>query len=512
MSAKYRHFFSSSIAIIVLFAIIKLLIHAFSIEYGYHRDELFYITVSDNLGSANLSMLPLTPAILAVIRLVAGSSLKAIHFFPALCGAFVVALTGLMTRELGGEKRAVALASLAAIIPIGFLGVDSLFTYDFLDKLFWVTNIYLLVIILKRGDLRLWLLFGLIGGLGVLNKISILFLCMGITVALCISPQRKYVFTKWYLLSKVIVIVFLIPFLYWQHVQGWPIVSFAQYYSGGKTYAVSPLEFTWFQIFVMHPFTLPIWISGLYFAFFSSKGKKYRAIAWLYLLLFAVFVILKAKFYFLIPMYPFLFASGSVMVDGYFKRRGWKILPALVFPVMIIGGIITAPIAMPLLPVETFTETYKLLGADAGVKQERHEISNLPQHFADRFGWQEMAMTIAGVYADLPEDEKSKACILTGNYGEAGAVDFFGKEYGLPEPISGHGWHYYEGIKNNTSEVVISIGISKEYLQARFGEVVQAAVFKCKYCMPYENNLPVFVSRKPNRSLEEILEEIKHFG
>jgi hypothetical protein len=123
-----------------------------------------------------------------------------------------------------------------------------------------------------------------------------------------------------------------------------------------------------------------------------------------------------------------------------------------------------------------------------------------------------MAMTIASVYADLPEDDKSKACILTGNYGEAGAVNFFGKEYGLPEAISGHGWHYYEGTKNNTSDVVISIGISEEYLMARFDNVVQAAVFRCRYCMPYENNQPVFVSRKPNRSLEEILEEIKHFG
>ncbi len=511
MSAKYRQFLSSSIAVIVLFSVIKLLIHMFSAEYGYHRDELFYITVSDNLGFANLSMLPLTPAILAVIRSVAGSSLKTIHFLPALSGAFVVLLTGLMTRELGGGKRAVALASLAAIIPLAYLGGDSLFTYDFLDKLFWVANIYIFILILKRREPRLWLLFGLIGGLGVLNKISILFLCMGVTVALCISPQRKHVFTKWYIMSKLIVVVFLIPFLYWEHMQGWPILSFAKYYSGGKTYSASLLEFTWFQIFVMHPFTLPIWISGLYFAFFSSKGKKYRAIGWLYLILFIVFAILKAKFYFLTPVYPFLFASGAVLIDSYFKRRGWKLIPAMVFPVMIIGGIVTAPIAMPLLPVEIFTKVYGFLGGDAGVKQERHEIGKLPQHFADRFGWPQMAKTIAKVYGNLPEEEQVKACILTGNYGEAGAIQFFGKDYGLPKPISGHGWHYYEGTKNNTSEVVISINISKEYLQARFGEVVQAAIFKCRYCMPYENNLPVFVSRKPNHSLEEILEEIKHF-
>jgi hypothetical protein len=224
-----------------------------------------------------------------------------------------------------------------------------------------------------------------------------------------------------------------------------------------------------------------------------------------------VFAILKAKFYFLIPMYPVLFASGAVIIEGYFKRRDWKVIPAMVFPVMIVGGIITAPFAMPLLPVETFGKVYGFLGGDAGIKQERHEISFLPQHLADRFGWPEMAMTIADVYGELPEEEQAKACILTGNYGEAGAIHFFGKEYGLPDPVSGHGWHYYEGTKNNTSDVVISINISEEYLHARFDSVVQADVFRCRYSMPYEDNQPIYVSRKPGKSLKEILEEIKHF-
>lgn len=344
-----------------------------------------------------------------------------------------------------------------------------------------------------------------------MNKISILFLCAAVFAAFCISPERKYIFNKWFWMGRVIVVVCLIPFLYWQHTHGWPIVSFAKYYAGSKTYQVSLLEFIWFQIFIMHPLTLPIWISGLYFSFFSSNGRQYRVIGWIYVILFVVFALLKAKFYFLIPVYPFLFASGAVLIDNYFRRRNWKLIPAIVFPVMIVAGIITAPVAMPLLPVETFTKVYGFLSGDAGIKQESHEISNLPQHFADRFGWQEMAMTIASVYADLPEDEKSKACILTGNYGEAGAVYFFGKKYGLPDPISGHGWHYYEGTKNNTSDVVISINISKEYLQARFDDVTQATVFQCRYCMPYENNQPVYVSREPNRSIEEILEEIKHF-
>ena len=178
---------------------------------------------------------------------------------------------------------------------------------------------------------------------------------------------------------------------------------------------------------------------------------------------------------------------------------------------MIIGGIVTAPLAMPVLPVETFIKTFSFMGGDAGIKQERHEIKELPQHFADRFGWEEMAATVADVYSRLSYEERSKVCIVTGNYGEAGAIHLFGKKYGLPEPISGHGWYYYQGTRNCTGEIIIALGLREEGLQGRFDEVTKAAVFKCKYCMAYENNLPVYVCRNPLKPIEEIFEEAKHF-
>lgn len=506
-----RHIFLSSTAILIYLSLIKFLIHMFTIEYGYHRDELFYMTISENLDFNNLSMLPLTPTVLAIIRWLLGDSLKALHFLPALCGAIIVLLTGIITRELGGKKFALTLAAIAVIIPPGYLGMDSLFTYDMLDKLFWVIIIYIIVLIIKKSESRFWLLFGIVMGLGLLNKISILFLGFAIFSALLLTPERKYFTNKWLWIGSLFAIFCIFPFIYWQYTQGWPILSYGKYYSASKTYPVSFLEFTWFQILGMHPLTLPIWLSGLWFTFFSLKGKKYRIFGWVYLILFVLFFFMKAKFYFLTPVYPFLLASGAVVVEGFIEKRNWEKLKGIILSLMVIGGIITAHMSMPILPVDTFIKISAILSKDAGVKTERHEIGELPQHFADRFGWEEMANTVVNVYSKLSEEEKSKACIFTGNYGEAGAIRFFGKKYGLPEPISGHGWHYYQGTKNYTGEIVIFIGIPIKYLQSHFDEIIQSDIFQCQYCMPYENNQPVYVCRNPKQSLKEILEYLKHF-
>lgn len=509
---KYRQLFLSTIAILLYLALIKFLIHMFTGEYGYHRDELFYMTISQNMGLDNLSMLPLAPGVLAINSWVLGDSLKALHFLPALYGAIIVIITGLMAKELGGKRFAVILAAITVIIPPGYLAIDALYTYDAFDKLAWVTAIYILVLIIKRTNPRLWVLFGLIMGIGVLNKITILFLAFAIFVSLLLSPERKYFKNKWIWIGSLLAILFLFPFVYWQMKQGWPIISYGQYYSESKTYPVSLPEFILFQIVVMHPFTFPIWAIGLWYTAFSEHGKKYRLLTIVYLILFVIFVFMKAKPYFLIPVYPFLLVMGSVVIENFIEKRNWRYVKSSIATILILGGGFTAIMSMPVLPVETLVGILNSFGGDNMNIQERHELAELPQHLADRFGWEELAATIAGVYNQLDDEEKSKVYIMTGNYGEAGAIRFFGKQYGLPEPICAHGWHYYQGPGNCTGEIVIYFGIPIKYLQPNFEEIIEAAIFECKYCMPYENNTPVYICRKPKKPFPDIFEDLKHFG
>jgi hypothetical protein len=202
-----------------------------------------------------------------------------------------------------------------------------------------------------------------------------------------------------------------------------------------------------------------------------------------------------------------------VAIERFFRRRGrWRLsLPAYAV-VLAISGILVAPITvLPVLPVETLARITGAFGGDAGIEVETREVAELPQIFADRFGWENMAATVAGVYNSLPAAERSEACVFTGNYGEAGAIDFFGAKHGLPKAISGHNTYHVWGPGDCTGQVVISVGIPREGLETMFGEVEREATIRCEYCMPDENNLPVYVCRDPRASLQELWPQVKHY-
>jgi hypothetical protein len=178
---------------------------------------------------------------------------------------------------------------------------------------------------------------------------------------------------------------------------------------------------------------------------------------------------------------------------------------------LILSGVLLAPVALPLLPPRTFGSLYGFLGGDAGVQQERHATAILPQWFADRFGWETMVATVARVRDGLPPAERAGACVFTGNYGEAAAVDFFGPAYGLRSAISGHNNYFLWGPDGCTGDVVITVGVSAGDLTSQFADVTQAATITCDYCMPYENNLPVFVARHLRNPIQEAWPGVKHF-
>jgi len=499
--------------LIMVLVLIKLVIHfMLSANYGYFRDEFLYMNLGERLFEGSLDMPLLAPTVMTLTRWLLGDSLLAIRFFPVMAGVTIIFLTVLMVRELGGKFFAQLLAGICVLGAPVFLGVNSSFSYDSFDQLFWTWSLLMLVKIFKNNSPRHWLYFGLTAGLGLLTKQSMLFLGFALALALMLTPQRKQFQQKWIWLGAAVALLFFIPYLIMQWRLDWPSLGYWKYYTDSKTYPVSPIEFLLFQIIPLNPLALPVWLSGLGWSLFSKSGKAVRPLGLIYVLLFFIFMLLKAKFYFLAPVYPFLFAAGAVAFEQFSERGWWLTIRKVYVGLIVVGAIIMAPFAMPLLPVETFIKYSSLTGGDAGVKQERHEISALPQFFADRFGWEEMADVVARVYHQLPAEEQKKACILTGNYGEAGAIKFFGEKngYALPPVISGHGQYFYWGFGNCTGEVIISIGISERYLKQAFQEVISAGLFQCQYCMPYENNQPVFVCRRPVAPLAEMWPHFKH--
>ncbi|MBA2534239.1 MAG: glycosyltransferase family 39 protein, partial [Rubrobacter sp.] len=358
---------------------------------------------------------------------------------------------------------------------------------------------------------RLWLLFGLIAGLGLLTKLTMLYFGLAVFVALLVTPARRQLLGPWPWFGGALALIFLLPYVVWEIMHGWPTLEFWTNY-GAKIDPSSPVEFLVEQIVTMQPPTLLLWIAGLYYYLFARDGRPVRVLGWIYVILFALFLVQNARFYFLAPAYPMLFAAGAPVTERFLtqRNRSW-IMPAYAV-VLAVSGIVVAPLTVvPALPVDTLARITGAAGGDAGIQIETRKVAKLPQNFADRFGWKNMTATVAGVYDGLPEDKRDKACILTGNYGEAGAIDFFGPKRGLPGAISGHNSYYVWGPGDCTGEVVVSIGVPREVLKEEFGKIQQRATVKCEYCMPDENGLPVYLNQEPKMPLSEGWTMFKHF-
>lgn len=497
--------------LILLLISIKLILNlGLAQHYGYFRDEFLYIMMSRRLLEAPMDMPLFAPALLSVVRWLLGESPFALHLFPTLAGAGTIILTNLMVRRLGGKLFAQILAGVCVLLTPVYLGMNSTYSYDSFDKFFWVLTIFALLRILIDENPRGWLFFGLAAGLGLLTKQSMLFLGFAITLALLITPQSRQFKSIWIWAGAGIAFLFFLPYLIMQIFLDWPVLGYFVFYTTAKTYPVSPLEFIKFQIIAVNPLSFPVWLAGLSFLFFAKEAKKLRVLGWTYLILLALFIILKAKFYFLAPFYPILFAAGAITIENLTMKKKLPILRPVYIIILVVTGLFMAPMAVPLLPIETFIK-FTQNQQNFKVKAERIREGILPQHYADRFGWENMADQVVKVYQSLPPEDQSKTCIFTGNYGEAGAIEFFGKPYNLPPIISGHGQYYYWGPGKCTGEIVIVVGVREHDLKNAFQIVEQKGLIVNEHAMPYESNLPIFVCRQPKASLKDMWKETAHF-
>jgi hypothetical protein len=210
----------------------------------------------------------------------------------------------------------------------------------------------------------------------------------------------------------------------------------------------------------------------------------------------------------LAPAYVPLFAAGAVGIEQLTRRQAWHWLTAAAAVLVLVSAGVTAPLGLPLLPPQTtarYTETFGLGSYEEGVTAE------LPQYFADRFGWQELAMAVVRVYRQLPPEDQEKAAIFTSNYGEAGAIHFYGRDYGLPEPISGHNNYWMWGPGDWSGEVLIAVNVPQESLAQFYLSVDQVASTSCHFCVDYENNAPILVARGSKVPLVDLWPQVKHY-
>jgi len=479
-------------------------------DWGIFRDELYYVACSKHLAFGYVDHPPLIALLTWIARHLFGESLPALRLLPALAAGGTVFLTILIVRRMGGAMFAQVLAVLLVALTPVYIGSFGFLSMNAFDVLLWAAAVACIVALIDSGDPRWWLAFGVVAGVGLQNKISMLFLGFGIVVGLLLTSGLKPFRSRWFWLAGAIAAVLFLPHVVWQIRNDWPTLEFMRNATQGKNLPISPVEFLVEQISLMGPVVAVLAVTGLVYCFVSREGRRWLPLGWAVAAVAVVLILQRGKPYYLSPAYTMLFAMGAVTVESMSARGGWRWLRAVTIALVVVSGIALAPLAKPLLPLETHVRYTQMLGVAPGT-DERKEVGRLSQFFADRLGWRELAALVAEVHASLPEPERDIACVYGQNYGQAGAIDYFRSEMDLPPALSGHNNYFLWGPGGCTGEIVIIIGGEREDHERSFESVEEASLYRCADCMPYENNKTIFVGRRLRASLAEVWPRSKHF-
>jgi hypothetical protein len=332
----------------------------------------------------------------------------------------------------------------------------------------------------------------------------------GIVLGLVLTSERRRLASPWLWVGGALAFLIFLPNLVWNIHRHFPfLVAHANIQLSGRDVPFSPLAFFAQEILTLLPLTLPIWLAGLWFYFFSKPGRPFRVLGWAWVFTAAVIVTLSPRIYYLYPAFPVLLAGGSVMWETWLAQPRYHWLK-LVYPgLMVVLSAVFSPLVIPVLPPESYIRYTKALHLRPP-RIERWRLGPLPQLYADQFGWEEMTATVARVYNSLPAEVRAKTAIFGQNYGQAGAIDLFGPKYGLPPAISAHMNYFYWGPRDYTGESMIVMAGRQEDLERRFASVEKVASVYHPYSMPYEH-FDVFYCRGLKWPLKEIWPKVRNW-
>jgi hypothetical protein len=501
-------------SVLISAVVAKIIIHIPGLfRYGYFRDELYFLDCARHLAWGYVDCAPLV-AVYAKIALLLGGSLPALRILPMLAGAGMVALTVLIARQLGGGAFAQAIAGLAILIAPVHLMINSILSMNSFEPLFWMGCVLILIRIIQGGDPRLWILFGVLAGLGLENKHSTLFFGAAVAIAVVATPLRRELARPWIWLGGAVALAIFAPNLIWQWQNGFPTLEDLQNVRAvGKNVELAPIPFLLQQTLMMHPGNLPVWLAGLWFLLLG-RGRTFRAVGWIYVSLLVLLMALHAKDYYLAPAYPMLLAAGGVAIETWNTHisgaRARSSVRAAIAGWLLLLGAAFAPIALPLLSPANYVAYQQKLGL-APQKTEVAHVGPMPQLWGDQFGWPELVEEVAEIYWALPEEERSRTGIFASNYGEAGAINLFGPQHGLPPAICAHQTHSMWGPGDFAGDQLIWLQWSVESLERVCGSVELAGKHRHPWGMAEENR-PIHICRDLDPPLADLWPRLRHWN
>ncbi|RFS83120.1 glycosyl transferase, family 39 [Actinomadura spongiicola] len=426
--------------VLLIAAGLGVLLVAVSARYGYHRDELYFRVAGRHPAWGYPDQPPLVPLLARAVTAVFGDSLVALRVPAALFSAAGVVVAGLTAREMGGGRRAQPLTAAAYAVCPFVVSAGHLFSTATLDLLLSTTIVWLTVRWTRTRDQRLLLAVGAVAALAVNVKYLAAFLLVGLVAGLLVAGPREFLRRPMFAAAALVAVAGLVPGLLWQADHGWPQLDMADAIAGKADFGGRP-GFIPFQILLTGVLLSWLWIYGLWRTFRSDHLRTFRFLGYAYVLLTVLFLITAGKPYYLAGLWAALWAAGAVEIERDGAPRGWKWAASV--PVYAVTGVVTVLLSLPVYPVARLADTPQpAVNADT----------------AETVGWPRFAAQVARVHAALPPEERSKAVIVVSNYGEAGALDRYGPDLGLPRAYSGHNGYWYFGRPPDTYGPAVVVG------------------------------------------------------
>jgi hypothetical protein len=483
-----------------------------ALGYGYFIDELYYIACARRLDFGYVDHPPLSPFVLRLQMALFGDSLLSVRLPSVLAGGVAAYLAGWLAANFGGRRFAQGVAAIATVISPVALIFFHVYSMNGFEVLFWLVSFAILLKMIRDDEPKLWLAYGFVSGLGLLNKHTMATVGFASVVALLLSPVsvRRLLWSRWLVFGGLLAFALVLPNLGWQVANDFASLEFYRNASLLKNLPSPPLTTLVNQILFVNPVTLPLWSLGV---FALARHPRFRFVALAYGILLAMLVLSQSsRPDRMAGIYPVLFAAGAVWWERRAKSARWTYAVAV-----LVGCLAFAPMFLPILSPERAARFVAFVGIDTQMERGEGKVAALPQWLADRIGWREFVADAKAVYESLPPPERERAIFFAPSYGHAGALELFGPDVGLPPVMSAHNTYHLWGreLAPRLPEIVlIAIGARASDLQMSFGDVQEVSRHRCDYCMSWRADMPIHVARQPlltAAEAEQAWEASRHF-
>jgi 4-amino-4-deoxy-L-arabinose transferase-like glycosyltransferase len=480
--------------------------------FGVHRDEFLYFSMGNHLRLWHMDFPPAIAILGSLAQSLFGHTVAAARVFPAIEGTILIVLAGLFARELGGGRFAQGFAAFAVLAAPLFQRNSTLFQPVVLDQICWTLALLAIARIARarsesRDTARAWLLFGVAIGLGLLCKFSIFFLCASVLAAVLATSTRRELLTPWPWIAVLIMLVIGSPSIVGQITLHYPVVAQMQDLNATQLRNVSIAEFLTAPFLYLGPVSVIVVIAGTVAMLVWPPLKPFAVVSLSCIFAFALLLYLHGKPYYIGPIYPALFAAGGVVLEHMSFPRHPRLAPASrwgIVAVMTLLSIITLPLGVPILSVTASASYAARIGGGAALRTNRGLRDRLPQDYADMLGWRAEAAALQSVYRSLPPAEQRQAVIATGNYGEAGAAEFYQSEFGLPPVVTSAGSFWFFGPGTLPGNVLIALGSDRSDLEKGWTSVREVRHLIRPWSVSEERDVPIYVATEPRMTLQQI--------